>query len=341
MITVRKAKVNGKDVKVVTIESSELKLSCMSLGASIINLESKDKDGQFESVVMRFDDLDQYDHSPLYLNQVVGPTAGRYFTGPYTFGNKTITLDNGEDPAHLHGGKNGLSFDNFEVDLVDTNKVVFTTQKDESNSLYPGIQTFKITYTVVESALQIDFEADTTEDTLVNLTHHAYFNLSGNLKETIHNHLIKIDALDTVKLNDDFIPVKPVSVKGTHLDFRTVSRIGSHLTEEVKNRPEGGIDNPFILSGEKLVKLHDPVSKRTMTVVTDYPGVVVYTDNWNQGHHFIGVNERKIHSGICFETQLIPNTINIEELSGDRLKKGEHYHYKTIFKFDVRDELND
>lgn len=340
MITIRKAKVKDIPVKVVMIETKDLKLTCMSLGASIINLESKDKDGQFESVVMRFDDLDQYDHSPLYLNQIVGPTAGRYFTGPYNFGDQSVTLD-ASNNAHLHGGVNGLSFKNFDVDLKDTNKVIFTTTVDEKNSFYPGTQTFKISYTVVGSALQIDFEADTTEDTLVNLTHHGYFNLSGNLKHTVLNHMIKVDADQHVELNEDFIPVKPTKVEGTHLDFRNPSTIKSHMTQDVLNRPEHGVDNPLVLSNEKLIKLYDPISKRCLTVATDYPCVVVYTDNWDQGHSLASVAERKLHSGICFETQLIPNTYNIKGLSGDMLSKNAHYHYKTIFKFDVRDDFDD
>lgn len=340
MITIRKAKVKDIPVKIITIESAELKLSCMSLGASIINLESKDKDGEFESVVMRFDDLDQYDHSPLYLNQIVGPTAGRYFTGPYKLGSSSVKLDE-SNSAHLHGGANGISFKNFDVEVKDTNKVIFTTTVGEEDSFYPGTQTFTISYTVVDSALQIDFEADTTEDTLINLTQHAYFNLSGNLKNTIHDHQIMIDADKHVQLNEEFIPVQPTKVDGTHLDFRTISTIKSHLTEEVFNRPENGVDNPLILSGDKMIKLYDPTSHRCLTVATNYPGVVVYTDNWDQGHSFASSTTRKLHSGICFETQLIPNTYNIEGLSGDLLPKNEHYHYKTIYKFDVRDGIDD
>lgn len=341
MISIRDAKVKDIPVKLITVENDALKLSCMSLGGSIINLETRDKDGLFESVIMRFDDLDQFDHSPLYLNQIIGPTSGRYFTGPYSLNDELVTLDNDADPAHLHGGKYCLAFTNFDVEIVGENKIVFSTTVDEENSNYKGTQTFKITYTVVGSALQIDFEADTTKETLVNMTQHAYFNLSGNLKDTVHNHDILIDADEHVQLNEQFTPVKPVSVEGTHLNFRKVSSIKSHLTKEVLERPENGIDNPLILSGDKTIKLYDPASKRCLTVVTDYPGVVVYTDNWNQGHSFVGVDKREVHSGICFETQLIPNTYNIDGLSGDVLGKDKHYHYKTIYKFDVRNGIND
>jgi aldose 1-epimerase len=343
MITTIKKTINDQRIRIIEVGTENIKLKCMSLGATILDLQTKNKAGFFESVVMEFDSIEQYINNDLRLNQVVGPTAGRYEKGPYLLNNQSVTLKGNDGVAHLHGGQYGLSFYNFDVDVQDEDgiQIIFKAVIDEEDSYYPGTQVFTITYTIDESTLHIDFEADTTEDTLVNLTHHAYFNLSGNVQSQVLDHQLVVEADKHLALNDDFIPTKIEDVTNTHLDFRVASTLKGHLSKDIIARPEKGIDNPLLLSGDKRIRFYDPSSHRRLTIETDYPAVVVYSDNHNLGYTFKHLKERTPHMGCCFETQLAPNGINIDAIKTPLLKKGEHYHYRTSYRFDVAEGLDD
>lgn len=342
MITTTQKTINNQSVSLVDVETDYLKFKCMTLGASILDLQTKNKDGLFESVIMQFDSIEDYDRNDLRLNQIVGPTAGRYESGPYSLNKAPLTLSPNDGNAHLHGGDHGLSFQNFNVSVhgEDTIQIVFKTRV-ERPSFYPGRQDFIITYTLDKATLHMDFEADSTCDTFVNLTHHAYFNLSGNMASDILNHQVRIQADEHLRLNEDFIPVEKVSVDKTHLDFRQNSSLKDHLRQDIIDRPEKGIDNPLVLSGDKAIRYYDPRSHRRLRVVTDYPCVVVYSDNHNLGYNFNHIQKRKLHMGLCFETQLAPNGNNISGVKGSLLKEGDQYHYRTSFVFDLAEGLDD
>ncbi|MEC9485632.1 MAG: hypothetical protein UMR38_07120 [Candidatus Izemoplasma sp.] len=330
-------KIHHHDVTIINVETPDMKFKCMSLGATILDIQTKDHSGKFESVVMQFDSLSQYDHNKLFLNQIIGPTAGRLPEGPYTFGGEEITLNLNNGNAHLHGGRYGIMNINFDVEVTEENsetRITFKTSSDQE-SFYPGVQTFKITYTIKGSSFTIDFEADTTAETLINLTSHLYFNLRGNMKESVLHQVLHMTADRYLALDDDFIPVTIKPVTGTHLDFNHPSLIGNHMTKEILAKPEKGIDNPLLFGDKKEINLYDPTSKRSLMITTDYPSVVVYTDNHNQGYTFKHMTDRVLHMGICFETQLPPNGIHIPGCEDGILSGGEHYHYTTHYRFDV------
>lgn len=303
-------------------------------GAMIYDLKTKDQNGQWQSIVMQYDHLEDYHENPLYMNAVVGPIAGRIQGASFELNNKTIQLQpNHLETESLHSGEDGLSFVCWSIDATDT-FVVFRYETP-LESAFPGRQRFEVHYTLVDSSLLVEFHATTTEDTVVNLTQHAYFNLSGNLTDDILGHHHFVRATKALRLNQKFSPVGVEPVPA-FLDFSRFQPLTHHLTKEVDQQPTKGIDHPLLLdhaAGQPDVVLYDPHSNRSMSVTTSYPCVVVYTHNHPDTKRLKHKDTHPKRCGICFETQYEPNGINVEGLHSAILRAGERYYHQTRFTF--------
>ncbi len=335
MITSKEVIINEHLVTVVDVKTSDIELSCMSLGATITDLKTKDKHGQFESIIMQFEQLADYDHNPLFLNHIIGPTPGRMPAKDYEIAGDIITLDANDGKAHLHGGANGYCYHNFDVEIVKEPNLQIHFKKTFDDNIYPGEQAVHIIYTIKNNQLIIDFNASSTKETLMNLTQHMYFNLSGNLSTDILDHSLRVTADRHLALDENFIPHHIESVTNTHLDFREVQPIKTHLTPDVLNRPEKGIDNPLLFSDTHEIRYYDPTSQRQLDITTTYPCVVVYTDNHDNNYPFKHMSKRRLHSGICFETQLAPNGSLIDGVAGTTLTPNKAFNHQTTYTFTV------
>ncbi len=248
------------------------------------------------------------------------------------------------DEENLHGGSDCLGYKFFDYKIIDEElqtQVIFTYHALESGSQFPGNQLIQIVYTIRNSELKIEFMGDTTEPTLLNLTSHLYFNLSGNMKRKVLDNELWINSSKTITLDKTNVPVKVDSLLNTHLDFIQPKIIKSVFTKEIYNRPEKGIDNPYLLDdidyNKSQMILKDPISKRRLDVFTTYPCVVCYTHNFPDTEELLFDRKHEMHLGICFETQNPPNGVNIDGLESSILRKGEDYYHKTLYKFSVEE----
>lgn len=346
MISINKYTARQREFTFIELKRDKISATFMDYGATILNINTEDAKGNSESVLLAYDNLSSYIENNMFLNATVGPFSGRIDKASFKIDDNTYKLDQNVKGTsmNLHGGKETIAFKFFNYKILEEkeyDKVTFTYRKKEELSHFPGNQTFKIIYTLKDDSLLIEFKASTDKDTLVNLTNHAYFNLSGNLKSDVMDHYLQINASKTCELNDEFSPIAIKDAIGTQLDFKDTKQIKDNFFDGIYDLPEKGIDNPMLLDEVSFdipqVRLSDPVSKRVMEVYTTYPCVVVYTHNHPDFKDLLFGVEHKNHMGICFETQFEPNGINVEGLHDSILRKGQEYHQKTLLKFFLKE----
>jgi len=346
MYSINKRLLDNKEYTFIDVEQKNIKVSFMDYGATIMSVFVPDINGNHETVVMAYNSLKSYIDNDMYLNAIIGPTSGRIADGKFKIDDIAYELDtNIEGTENLHGGKESFAFRFFSYEIDDSSKytkVIFTIKKSKENSNYPGNQTVKIIYTVREEELLIEFTGSTDEDTLMNLTNHAYFNLSGNMKSDILDHELYVDSTEHIDLNENHIPSKVARNKNTIFDFSSFRKIKNNFPSNVYSLISKGIDEPYLLTKKTFdhLKIHlkDNVSKRELKVYTNYPCAVIYTHNFPNDLDLLYKAPNKKHMGICFETQLVPNGINLENCDKAILRKNEFYNYKTLYKFVVEGE---
>jgi aldose 1-epimerase len=216
--------------------------------------------------------------------------------------------------------------------------VILTHLSPDNDEGYPGNLKLKITYTLTnDNELKIDYEAETDKPTVINLTHHSYFNLKGHGKGDILGHQMQILADQFTPVDAELIPTGELKdVLGTAMDFRTPATIGSRI-EQV----EGGYDHNFVLNNTDgkmrlVAKVSEPKTGRKMEVFTDQPGIQFYSGNFLDGSNIgKGAKPYLKHFGFCLETQHFPNSPNQANFPTTLLKPGETYKTQTIYKFGV------
>ncbi|MES2240286.1 MAG: aldose epimerase family protein [Bacteroidota bacterium] len=309
-------------------------LKVISFGATVTALKIPLKNGELVDVVLGFDTVEGYeksfqlDGSP-YMGATVGRYAGRINEGKFELNGKKYQLSKNNGNNSLHGGDANFSKKTWNVDEVNEGEnpsitLSYVSAANEEN--YPGELSVSLTYTLSEeNELIIEYKATTTEDTVINLTHHSYFNLDGHQSDVAGQDLI-VHAQKVVETREDNIPTgKIIEVANTSFDFRTA-----------KKCPKS-IDNTFVVEDDNEVKaiLFSPVTNLKMDVFTNQPGVHIYVGG-NCGPDLKGKENATYHalSGICFETQNLPDAPNHANFPSSVLKKDEVYNHKTVYKFE-------
>jgi len=341
---------DGKEVTLFTIENTHgMKARVMNYGATLVSLDVPDKDGKSSDVTLGYDKLDGYFTK---TNPFFGATAGRYGNriakGQFTLDGKTYELAKNNGVNHLHGGIKG--FDKVvwtATALPVTNKpgsagVRFEYISPDGEEGYPGTLMAHVSYYLDEdNELSIDYVAMTDKPTVLNLTNHTYWNLSGGAAGNILDHELTLHADKYIPVDLGGIPnngLQPVT--GTPFDFTTPHTIGERI-QQAGGEPVG-YDHTFVLNGDaKIMKpcatVYDKKSGRMMEVRTTEPGVQFYTGNFMDGKAISrgGVKCMK-HQGFCLETQHFPDSPNHPEFPTAVLRPGETYRQTTVHKFSVK-----
>ncbi|AIF44587.1 aldose epimerase family protein [Virgibacillus sp. SK37] len=321
-----------------------MEVSILNFGGIITKLIAPDKDGNKENIVLGYENLEEYAENPNYFGAVVGRVAGRTANATFELNGRRYELDANEGKHHLHGGKHGFSHVVWHAETFSTDRAVgvkLTHESPDGESGYPGNVRVTVTYSLTNAnELVIDYEADTDQPTVLAMTNHSYFNLRGNLKDSIAGHQVRISSNEFVELDKELIPTgHKLEVGETPFDFRHGRALQDGIvSEHVQNQLVGnGYDHYFIFQEDasKQVKVTEPISGRTMEIATDQPGMVMYTGNGlNEGLQLVGGSSQK-HLGVCFETQGSPASLEHKGFPDIRLEAGETYKKKTTFRFDV------
>jgi len=308
-------------------------------GATLAELHVPDRDGQLADVVLGFDDLAGYESD---ANQHFGCTTGRYANrirdARFQLDGVEYQLAKNIDPHHLHGGgQRSLDRLTWQAEPMEGG-VCFSYTSLDGEENYPGALKIVVTYTLSDdNALRIDYEATTDRPTIVNLTNHSYFNLSGHGASSILDHELRIDADRYTPVDDLLVPTGEVAdLTDTPLDFRKRHRIGDAI-DALLDTPAGGYDHNYVLNDykahEKAGTLR-PIG-RVMHVETDQPAVQLYTGNSLKGQAGKGGKTYPPHSAVCLETQHYPDSPNQPHFPTTVLRPGETYRHTCIYRFSV------
>ncbi|HSV11401.1 MAG TPA: aldose epimerase family protein [Hanamia sp.] len=331
-------KVDGKEVYLFTLvnnKGTEVKIS--NYGGTVTSFITPDKNDKKSEIIVGFDSLNQYLQKPPYFGALIGRYGNRIGNAKFTLDGTTYHLAANDGKNTLHGGLKG--FDKVVWDAtVPSDSVPSLTLKYRSKDGeegFPGNLNVTVNYTLTnDNELKIEYNAETDKATPVNLTNHTYFNLSGDVNNTILDETLMIDADRYTPVDSTLIPTgKIVAVKGTPYDFTSPKKIGQDI-----NQVKGGYDFNWVLnrkdsSLQKVAVLSDPISGRTLEVYTTQPGLQFYTGNFLDGK-FINRDGKPIkqHAALCLETQHFPDSPNEPDFPSTILRPGEKYHSVTVYK---------
>lgn len=336
--------IGEKEIQIITlINDKGMKVECLSLGGIITKIIVPDQQGKMENVVVGFKHLEDYIENPPYFGAIIGRTAGRIHKGEVNIKGKVYPLTKNNHSNTLHGGESGFDKKLWDVQLEqeqDSVSVVLSCTSEDGEEGYPGNLAVSVRYTLNnENELIINYEASSDKDTIVNLTNHSYFNLSGDIKNQILDHVMYIDSEEVCQLDDESIPTgEMIDVrKIVAFDFNQPKVIGKDI-EHKEVALQSGYDHPWVLkkSSDIDAYYHDPVSGRIMTIKTDQKAVVVYAMNFADPLMLYNGKVGMPRYGICFETQALPVGYNQCYREDIILEAGEKYNKKTIFKFGVK-----
>lgn len=321
-----------------------MSVSFLDYGGIITNLMAPDQTGQLENVVIAYDNYEDYLSNPNFFGALIGRVAGRIEKASFDLDGETYALPSNEGQHHLHGGPVGLhqviwDVETFETDTSTGATLHYTSPNGDGG--YPGQVDIKVTYTLTnDNAFSINYEAVSDQKTVLTLTNHSYFNLSGNLKEDILDHEVTMDVSRFVELDDELIPTgKILPVEETVFDFRRGRQIkdGVDSGYDQNAYASNGYDHYFLFdkTKEESVVVREQTSGRTLTVTTNQPGIVMYTSNGLDDS--LQLKERKSakHLGLCLETQSSPASLKHDGFPSIVLEKDDVYQKETTFKFSV------
>jgi aldose 1-epimerase len=339
--------VDGKPVNLFILTNQNgLEMAVTNYGAKIVSLHVPDRDGNPVDVVLGHNNIDEYLASAEpYFGAVCGRVGNRIAKGSFTLDGKQYKLAVNNGPNHLHGGLKGFNAVVWKAVQTNPQTLELTYVSPDGEEGYPGTLSVKTVYTLTDdNTVQIDYTATTDKATILNLTNHSYFNLSGAGDPYIGDHLLNINADTYLPTDDTAIPYGNAEpVDGTPMDFRTPHTIGERINDDFEQLRFGkGYDHSYVLNkqGKELSFCAKAVSPKTgiaMDTFTTEPGVQLYTGNWMTGEFVAKYGKRyPMRAAFCLETQHFPDSINHPAYPPVVLRTGETFQSKTFYKFYIQ-----
>ncbi len=353
LVTIEKSEY-GKTAKGENVESYKLKnqngmeVDIITFGGRITDLKVPNKAGVSENVVIGFNSLAQYEKENPFFGALIGRYGNRIAKGKFSLDGKDYQLAINNAPNALHGGPQGYFNVVWKADEVksgETASLKLSYVSKDMEEGYPGTLKVFVTYTLTnDNQLEVLYEATTDKKTVVNLTQHSYFNLSGDFTKTILDHELTLNADKLVPVDATLIPTgKLEDVAGTPFDFRTPKLIGKDINAKNDQLEKGkGYDHCWVLNNPEkgktiIAKVYHAPSGRIMEVTTDEPGIQFYSGNFLDGTLPTRDGKTYAHrTGLCLETEHYPDSPNQKNFPTTVLNPGENYKTKTTFKFSVK-----
>lgn len=341
---------DGREVKLFTLSNAGgMTMKVINYGGIIVSLTARDKQGVLEDVVLGYDSLSQYGKDNPYFGALIGRYGNRIAKGKFAIDGVSYQLAGNNNGNHLHGGVKGFDKIFWNIEPLDTAagqalQLTYTSKDGEEG--YPGNLAVEVIYILTDkNELKINYKATTDKKTIVNLTQHTYFNLSGNAKTDVLSHELMLNADQYIPVDKTLIPSNGLQdVSGTPFDFKTLTGIGTRINNKDQQLQFGeGYDHCWALNNPPgkdpalAATLYDPASGRIMNVHTTEPGIQFYSGNFLDGSN-TGKNGivYKHRYGLCLETQKFPDSPNRPEFPSVVLSPGEVYSTQTIYAFSVK-----
>lgn len=341
--------IDGQNVSIYTLRNGDLVMQVTNFGARVVSLWVPDKDGNYDDVVLGYNNIDSYvnNKGERFLGAVVGPYANRIAGGTYTIGEETYNFPQNNNGQTLHGGLKGLDMVVWNVDSVNENTMVLSYLCPDGQDGMPGNRKIVMTYTLTpENEFKVDYVAETDKPTHMNISHHSFFNLKGEGNGTILDNVMVINASHTTPVDTYLIPTGEVAdVTGTPFDFREPHAIGERIgqeNEQLKNG--GGYDHNWVLDPKKCncilnfaASVHEPASGRFMEVFTDQPALQFYSGNFFDGSTTGKYGKPLAYrESLALETQKYPDTPHHAHFPSTLLNPGEKYTHACLYRFSIK-----
>ena len=342
------AVVQGKETDLYTLSNDNgVQIQVTNYGGAVVAIMVPDRDGNVANVIQGHTNIDEVVNSPEpFLSTLIGRYGNRICKGKFTMNGKEYTLACNNGVNHLHGGPTGCHARVWDAEQVNDQELVLRYTFAYYEEGFPGELRMTVKYSLTnDNEFVIDYRGTTNKKTIVNMTHHAFFSLTGiaNPTPTQLDCELQINADFYLPIDETSIPTGEIlKVEGTPFDFRTPKLVGKDIEaddEQIKNG--SGFDHNYILNKKEpgelslACRLKDPKSGRVLETYTTEPGLQFYSGNFLsgiKGQHDATFPKR---SGLCFEAQHFPDTPNRPYFPTVILKPGEIYTQKTVYKFDV------
>jgi aldose 1-epimerase len=332
-----------KTIKLFTLTNKNgMEVKITNFGAVINSIVVPDRNGKLENVVLGFDSLKSYQGSHPYFGSLVGRYGNRIALGKFSLNGNNYTLAVNNGVNHLHGGIKGFNKQVFRIDTTysagDSSVISLSYMSPDMEEGYPGNLKVKVNYILTNNnEIKIEYEAETDKPTVLNVTNHSYFNLTG-CKEDILNHELVLLGDSITPTDTTLIPTGILApVAGTPFDFTVAHKIGERI-----DQVPGGYDINYKLRNKtgqlvQAAEVYEPASGRVLQAFTTEPGVQFYTGNFLDGS-LTGFNGTRYqqHYGFCLEAQHFPDSPNKPQFPSVVLNPGEKYTQLTVYKFSVK-----
>lgn len=339
--------VDGRQTGLYTLTNKNgCELAVTNYGAKIVSLMVPDKNGNLVDVVLGHNSIDEYLTSEeAYFGAICGRTANRVAKGHFTLEGKEYQLAVNNGPNSLHGGMKGFNAVVWEVKKQTGQSIELFYLSPDGEEGYPGSLSVTVTYTLTDDdALDIHYKATTDKTTILNLTNHSYFNLSGQGDPSVNDHWLVVNADSYLPTDDTAIPYgAPEPVKGTPFDFTEPHPIGERIEDDFEQLHFGkGYDHNFVLNKKSADEYAcagyclSPKTDIRMEIYTTQPGMQVYTGNWMTGN-FEGKQGKRYpaRSAVCFETQHYPDSIHQPQYPSVVLRADKTFESRTTYRFSI------
>ena len=341
--------INGKNVNLYTLKSKNgMTMQVTNYGGHVVSLWVPDKNGHFDDIVLGHNTLKEYiDYEgERFIGCVVGHYANRIANGQFYIDSIRYNIPQNNNGQSLHGGLKGLDQVIWDVDSVTPNKIYLSYTSPDGEEGYPGTLKLNMDYSLTDDTeFIIQYHATTDKPTVINLSHHGFFNLKGEGRGSINDHLLTIYADSITPVNNVLIPTgQLMAVEGTPFDFRKATAIGKRVdtdNEQLKNA--NGYDHNWVLDRksaydiELAASVYEPSSGRYLEVFTDQPGLQFYGGNFfngsGKGKYSPTIDYRE---ALALETQKFPDSPNQPNFPSARLNPDETYRHTCIYKFSVK-----
>ncbi len=340
--------IGGKKTDLYLLKNEQIEVYITNYGARIVSLLGPDKQGIMGDLVLGFKSIADYQKAKTpFHGCIIGRYGNRIAKGNFDLNSTSYQLPINNNENHLHGGPEGFHNQVWEVVSADDNSIVMTYLSKDGEMGYPGNLSVEVTYAINDkNELLIAYKATTDKATPINLTNHAFFNLAGQAKGSINDHLLMLNADHFTPVDEGLIPLGEIrSVEGSPFDFRRAKTIGQDLNQQATDtqlRYGGGYDHNFVLNKvaegnlDLAARVVDPKSGRQMDVYTEEPGIQFYGGNFMDGGD-IGKygNPFDYRGSFALETQHYPDSPNQDNFPNTILQPGETYQTQSIYRFSV------
>ncbi len=338
----------GEPIDLVTLRNSNgIEVRIMTYGGTVVSLRTPDRDGALDDIVLGFETAEPYFTESPYFGSIIGRYGNRIAGARFALGDETYELSANDGLNHLHGGARGwdkVVWRGEPFQNADGVGLVLRHTSPDGDQGYPGTVSATVTYWLrTDDSLVIDYEATTDRPTVVNMTHHSYFNLAGGRAEDILGHELTIAADRYTPADATLIPTGEIApVEGTPFDFRTPHTIGERIGAADSQLANGkGYDHNWVIGRVSpepalVARVVEPMTGRTLEVESTEPGLQFYSGNFLDGT-IVGKGGRLYghRSGFCLEPQHYPDSPNQMGFPSAELRPGETYRSRTVFRFGV------